>query len=212
MLKQKLKKFKFIRNIYSVFRLFTHDFHLSHFKNILWFMRDYFVFKQIKNPAFLRFELYPCLHDKAETTPIDPTYFYQDTWAAEKIFQNKPCTHVDVGSKVATVGIISKFVPTTMVDIRPLPVTLENLTFKKGSITDLPFEDNSIESLSSLCVVEHIGLGRYGDEIDPLGSEKAISELKRVVASKGHLLISVPVDDKNKIYFNAQEHLQGVMF
>ena len=157
-------------------------------------------------------DLYPCLRDKTETSPVEPTYFYQDTWAAEKIFQNKPCTHVDVGSKVATVGIISKFVPTTMVDIRPLPVTLENLTFKKGSITDLPFEDNSIESLSSLCVVEHIGLGRYGDEIDPLGSEKAISELKRVVASKGHLLISVPVDDKNKIYFNAQEHLQGVMF
>jgi hypothetical protein len=53
---------------------------------------------------------------------------------------------------------------------------LENLFFKEGSILALPFESGSIKSLSSLCVVEHIGLGRYGDEIDPFGSESAIKE------------------------------------
>jgi len=77
------------------------------------------------------------------------------------------------------------------------------LYFRKGSILELPFEDNSIESLSSLCVVEHIGLGRYGDEIDPLGSEKAIKELKRVLKVGGIILFSVPVNFENKIYFNA---------
>jgi hypothetical protein len=34
-------------------------------------------------------------------------------------------------------------------------------------------------------VVEHIGLGRYGDPIDPDGDLKAISELKRVVQKRG---------------------------
>lgn len=48
-----------------------------------------------------------------------------------------------------------------MIDIRPLELKLDNLFFLKGSILALPFADNSIESLSSLCVVEHVGLGRF---------------------------------------------------
>ena len=54
-----------------------------------------------------------------------------------------------------------------------------------------------------MCVVEHIGLGRYGDKIDQFGSEKAISELKRVTKVGGVILVSLPVDNENKIYFNA---------
>ncbi|MDI6616249.1 MAG: hypothetical protein QME27_06010, partial [Syntrophaceae bacterium] len=33
--------------------------------------------------------------------------------------------------------------------------------------------------------------------------EKAIAELKRVLAPGGDLYISVPIDDENRIYFNA---------
>ena len=145
----------------------------------------------------------PYLQDKTETTPIEPVYFFQDTWAARKIFEIKPKHHYDVGSSVKTIGIISQFVPVTMVDIRPIDVELDNLHFQKGSVLDLPFEDNSIESISSLCVIEHIGLGRYGDPLDAWGSEKAVKEIKRVTKKDGIILFSVPVDDRNKVYFNA---------
>jgi len=50
--------------------------------------------------------------------------------------------------------------------------------------------------------VEHIGLGRYGDPIDPDGDIKAINELKRTVSNGGSLLFVVPVG-KPKIEFNA---------
>lgn len=101
------------------------------------------------------------------------------------------------------VGIISQFVPTTMVDIRPLTVTLPELKFVKGDITNLPFKDESIDSLSSICVIEHIGLGRYGDTLDPQGTEKSAKELVRVLAKNGRLYITVPIDNANKTYFNA---------
>ena len=114
-----------------------------------------------------------------------------------------PTQHFDIGSSAKSIGIISQLVPTTMVDIRPLELKLEGLNFIKGDILNLPFKDNSIESLSCLCVVEHIGLGRYGDEIDPFGSEKAVTELKRVMKKDGVILFSVPIDSENKIYFNA---------
>lgn len=169
------------------------------------FIGEFFRYKSLhKNDKYQIsiFDWYPCLTDKTENTPLDPVYFYQDTWAAGKIFQNKPSHHYDVGSSAKTIGIISQFVPTTMVDIRPVELQLKNLFFKQGSIIDLPFEDNSIESISSLCVVEHIGLGRYGDPLDQFGSEKAIKELQRVTKKDGFIYFSVPVESKNRVYFN----------
>ena len=210
---ERLKKIRLIRLGYMlVFRVVQPLLRLNLIKSLKVFLRftnDLIKYQHTysntdkKIYKFKMVDLFPCYWDKTVNTPVEPTYFYQDTWAAGEIFKYKPSYHVDVGSSATTVGIISNFVPTTMVDIRPLPVNLKNLTFKKGSITKLPFEDCSIESLSSLCVVEHIGLGRYGDEIDPFGSEKAISELKRVLTHGGRLLLSVPVDAENKIYFNA---------
>lgn len=174
---------------------------ISHFSG---YLHELYAFNRLgKNAAFRKTELYPCLSDKTSYTPIEPVYFFQDTWAARKIVENKPRHHYDIGSSAKTIGILSQFVPITMVDIRPLEIELPNLSFKKGTIVDLPFEDHSIESLSSLCVVEHIGLGRYGDPLDPFGSEKAVKEMKRVLKPGGKLLFSVPVDSENKICFNA---------
>ncbi len=174
------------------------------FKQYLWFFNQHRLLKKMgPNKVFQEVEWYPCLFDKITHTPIDPVYFYQDSWAAGKVFEMKPRRHVDIGSSAKTMGILSQFVPVTMVDIRPIGLALESLNFVQASITELPFKDQSIESLSCLCVVEHIGLGRYGDKLDPYGSEKAIMELKRVLARGGYLLISLPVDKKNKIYFNA---------
>ena len=147
--------------------------------------------------------LYPCIGEDVATTPIEPVYFYQDSWAFERIARLRPDSHVDVGSHHVFVAHLSKIIPTTMVDIRPLSLNMPSIRFKEGTILNLPFEDESIGSLSSLCVVEHIGLGRYGDPLDPFGSEKAFSELRRVLAPGGHLFFSVPVDDDNITYFNA---------
>jgi SAM-dependent methyltransferase len=147
--------------------------------------------------------LYPCLGDDSGETKIGAIYFYQDTWAFEKIVRRHPEFHVDIGSHHKFVALLSKVVPVTMVDIRPLSLDLDTLQFREGSILDLPFEENSLPSVSSLCVVEHIGLGRYGDALDPLGSEKAIKELKRVLAPGGYFYLSVPVGDYNITAFDA---------
>jgi hypothetical protein len=50
--------------------------------------------------------------------------------------------------------------------------------------------------------VEHIGLGRYGDPLDPDGDLKAIKELIRVLAIGGNLLFVVPVG-KSRVIYNA---------
>lgn len=147
--------------------------------------------------------LFPCIYDKTATTVIEPTYFYQDIWAFEHVVANQPEFHVDVGSHHKYVALLSRVLPVTMVDIRPLSLPLEGLNFRKGSILEMPYEDGSVPSVSSLCVVEHIGLGRYGDPLDPEGTEKALLELKRIVAPGGNLYLSIPLDTENRTYFNA---------
>ncbi|MGV3765445.1 MAG: DUF268 domain-containing protein [Chitinophagaceae bacterium] len=200
---QALKKYyKLLSTAKEYFRISP----LTWIKDVSWFYKDLNWYKKKSaesaftlNPA----DIYPCLLDKTALTPVEPIYFYQDSWAAEKIFTYKPAQHVDIGSAVKTIGIISGFVPVTFIDIRPIEVSLPNLHFKKGSILELPFANNSVESISSLCVIEHIGLGRYGDPLDVKGSEKAISELIRVTRPGGKILFSVPVDNALKLYFNA---------
>lgn len=169
------------------------------------FWKSYHQYKQVSGieDHQLLNDLYPCIGEDTTETLIEPIYFYQDTWAFEQILKQNPKCHIDIGSHHKFVAFLSKVIPVTMIDIRPLSLAMESLQFKEGSILNLPFEDNSIDSLSSLCVVEHVGLGRYGDPLDPAGSEKAITELKRVIGPNGHLYISMPVDDSNTTFFNA---------
>ena len=135
--------------------------------------------------------LAPFLEDASSTTPVGLTYFYQDTWAAKQVFRFKPQQVVDIGSTALLVGVLSQFCRVISVDIRPLPVTLPGLECRKGTVTELPFADASVEFVTSLCVLEHIGLGRYGDPIDPLGTERAVREIQRVLAPGGVLAASI---------------------
>ncbi len=135
---------------------------------------------------------YRCLDERGAVTPVDPWYFYQDAWAFRKVYKGRPAWHLDVGSTALLVGVLSQVVPVTSVDVRPLPVTLGGLTCLSGTVTALPFEDGTVPSASSLSVIEHIGLGRYGDDLDPRGSERACRELARVLAPGGRLYLSFP--------------------
>lgn len=138
-------------------------------------------------------DFYPCLADRTQTTPIDPQYFYQAVWATGKIRAAAARLHVDVGSEVNFVGMLSTMLPVEFVDIRPLPVEVENLTCRKGSIVSLPYADASAASVSCMHVLEHIGLGRYGDAIDPEGTHKGCRELARILAPGGSLYVSIPI-------------------
>lgn len=209
-----------MKTLYYFYNSLVNDFKFDLFsfvKNMIWYVSDLIKYKKNKNSRVkLNYlNLAPYLLDRTRKTAVEPVYFYQDTWFAQKIFKAKPKIHYDIGTSVKTIGIISQFTPCIFVDIRPPDIKLKNLNHIEGSILKLPFKSNSIKSLSSLCVIEHIGLGRYGDEIDSYGCEKAIKEVQRVLSKGGNLYISVPIDDDNKVYFNAhrfftREYIMGL--
>jgi len=134
-------------------------------------------------------------------------YVVQDLWGAQKIFEAKPAKHYDIGSRVDyfIAHLLAFKMPTTMIDIRPLETYgTEFLSFVQADATNLDgIEDNSIESISALSSIEHFGLGRYGDPLDPNAHIKAFNNIQRVTQSGGNIYISVPVDTVNKVCFNA---------
>jgi hypothetical protein len=147
-------------------------------------------------------EAYPIIHDKNSSHPFDRHYFYQDWWAFEKVVRLKPKEHTDIASNLVFASLLSNLVKVRFVDLRPLSVNIPNLRTMQGDITGLPFPDDSVESLSCLHVIEHIGLGRYSDPLDPDGSRKACKELARVLAPGGNLFIGLPVG-RERVCFNA---------
>lgn len=146
-------------------------------------------------------DLLPCLDDNTSQTGFDPHYLYHISWACRCVKALNPAKHVDISSHVYFASTLSAFIPVDFYDYRPSPIKLSNLVSGAADLLELPFADNSIESLSCMHVVEHIGLGRYGDPLDPEGDLKAVAELKRVLAPGGSLLFVVPVG-RSRLMFN----------
>ena len=148
--------------------------------------------------------LVPCLFDYEENAGGFGSYFFQDLWAARKIYQFEPTAHLDVGSRIdGFIGHLLVFRNVSVVDVRPLDSNLEGLDFVQSDATKMElFDDESVQSISSLHAAEHFGLGRYGDPIDPNACFSFMKSLQRVLAKDGKLLFSVPIG-MEKLYFNA---------
>jgi len=203
MLKKLLKKID--RFLNSIFISPSHL--LIKFISIPLFIKNAFTYNKLSKEKKFRIRLNNILFSTADrfssSGNVNNHYFHQDLWAAKKLYDLGINKHVDIGSRLdGFIGHIINHISVEYVDIRPLEISYNNLIYIYGSITDLPYSDNSVQSLSSLHVVEHIGLGRYGDQIDPAGYIKATQELTRILAPGGKLLFSTPVG-RESLHFDA---------
>jgi SAM-dependent methyltransferase len=142
------------------------------------------------------------LGEATAATPFDRHYVYHVAWALRVLAETAPSRHVDVGSSLYFVAAASAHADVEFYDYRPAALELDRVTTGAADLVDLPFADRSVPSLSCMHVVEHVGLGRYGDPLDPDGDLKAMAELARVLAPGGSLLFVVPVG-RPRVVFNA---------
>lgn len=175
--------------------------------NIPRYLRDFVVYRNLsKNEKVKINDTFPCLLDRTQTTPFNSHYFYQGAWLARKISKSTPSLHVDVGSSVMMISMLSAMTKTIFVDYRPLHMDIPEIISIGASITNLPFDNNCLESLSCQHVIEHIGLGRYGDAIDPEGTVRSAQELERILKVGGRLYLSLPIG-RERVCFNAHRVL-----
>lgn len=169
------------------------------------YVRDLFRFRADYDG---RLELLPCLHDWYEeggTTKDE--YFWQDLLVARWIFGAQPHRHVDVGSRVdGFVAHVASYREIEVFDVRPITTQIPGVVFKQADLmqpdTLFATKGGYCDSLSCLHALEHFGLGRYGDPINPRGYERGIANMADLLKPGGRFYLSTPVG-RERVEFNA---------
>jgi|SoiMethySBSTD1v2_1073268.scaffolds.fasta_scaffold12513_8 SAM-dependent methyltransferase len=169
------------------------------------FLRDLSRFRASYRGAIT---IVPCLHDRnAAGGATVSEYFWQDLLVAQWIYAANPRRHVDIGSRVdGFVAHVASFRQIEMFDVRPISAQVPGIVFRQADLTDprdtASDEDGYCDSLSCLHAIEHFGLGRYGDALDPAGHERGLANMARLLAPGGRFYLSTPVG-RERVEFNA---------
>jgi len=160
----------------------------------------------------------PIFSDKIdEGGTMKGAYFHQDLYVARLINLAKPNRHLDIGSRTdGFVAHVASYREIELIDIREIKSNVKNVVFRQADLMQLPPDlIDYCDSISSLHVIEHFGLGRYGDPIDYFGYLKAINNIAQIVKTGGVFYFSVPIGPQ-RIEFNAHrifslEYLIGIL-
>jgi SAM-dependent methyltransferase len=175
---------------------------LLSFRGIFRYLRDLWNFRT--NYAG-KIELSPCLHDwYEEGGTAKGEYFWQDLLVARMIFVNNPKKHVDIGSRVdGFVAHVASFREIEVFDIRPISTQVPGVVFKQADLMNPLTETKEYcDSLSCLHALEHFGLGRYGDPVDPKGFECGLANMASILKQDGLFYLAVPIGIE-RVEFNA---------
>ena len=159
-------------------------------------------FRQLDSGRLPIANIIPILDESSADITYNTVYLLHSGWAARILAQTLPEHHVDIGSCSYFVTIASAFVNLAAYDLRPMDIPLPGFKTGVADLTNLSFPDNSLKSLSCMHAMEHVGLGRYYDKIDPDGDLKSARELQRVLAPGGDFLMVLPLGIP-RVVFNA---------
>jgi hypothetical protein len=155
--------------------------------------------------------LMPCLQDRYEEGGATKSeYFWQDLLVARWIHEANPEKHVDVGSRVdGFVAHVASFREIEVFDVRPISTSIPGIVLRQADLMDadsLPQEvagqGGYCDSLSCLHALEHFGLGRYGDPINPTGYRQGLQNMASLLQPGGLFYLSTPVGYE-RVEFNA---------
>lgn len=170
------------------------------------YLLDLFRFRSLHTG---RIRLLPCLHDWYEEGGATKTeYFWQDLIVARMIFEAKPEKHVDIGSRVdGFVAHVASFREIEVFDVRSISTAVPGVVFRQADLmplASLPIGavGGYCDSLSCLHAIEHFGLGRYGDPINPQGYERGITNMAHLLRPGGTFYLSTPIGEE-RVEFNA---------
>ena len=184
--------------------------------NFIKFAKDYYRYKKqlteaAKDSIFSlnNSALFPCVLDaNSDAGQARGHYFYQDIYVASQIISSSPKLHLDFGSRVdGFIGhLISSNVPVVIGDIRPLYIQsslVSHLQFDLMNAQTVPSVTKKYSSISCLHVLEHMGLGRYGDPININGHLIALKNIVNLLENSGLLFVSFPIASEPRLEFNA---------
>ncbi len=142
--------------------------------------------------------LCPCPEDMAAAATVGDRH-YEYAYAVSAIMDFGL-----VGQQLLDIGSSGSFLPgimaalgcrVTCYDVRDWPMMWPNLRTVKGDLLAagqelLPCE--SIDCISCISTIEHLGLGRYGDSVDVDGDLVGMNRLVEVLKPGGLIILTLP--------------------
>jgi hypothetical protein len=145
---------------------------------------------------------------------INRHYWFQDIHVARSVIDKSRDVpghlHIDIGSRIE--GFITSLLA-ARINLVFGEINLPKIDFEGARIARIDLQDMSPDqfegatSVSCLHVIEHLGLGKYGDKIDALGHLKVFRDFHRVVPDGCVVYVSSPTSSAPGIVFNAGRHL-----
>lgn len=170
-------------------------------------IKDYLTYKRLSSPTdpiHIKKFFIIAWEKHTQSADLNSFYFYQDLHVAQLVNKNNPSKHVDIWSRIdGFVAHVASYRPIELFDIRPMDSDIHNVTFTQADLMQLdPSLIEYTDSISSLSVLEHFWLWRYGDKIDVLGYITWLNNIHKILKKWGKFYVSLPIWPQ-RVEFNA---------
>ena len=172
------------------------------------FIKDFILFKSLGGKVNYLWPVY--FEDKGFCSDLSD-YSILSFLVIRDIFSKKNLKHFDIGSSVEMfiMPLSAAGIKVTLLDIRETNFLnnfeVKNRVFDACKLDErnlLLFKKERIRSLSCIHAIEHFGLGRYGDQIDPKAQEKFILNIARILSKNAIFYLGIPIGN-DELYFNS---------
>lgn len=171
--------------------------------NIKRFVLEYYYFKK-NYDKLIKFN--PSLNDYNENAGDENSeYFINDLFIAQKIYNDNPAVLLDIGSRLdGYIAHVASFREINVLDIRPFKSRIHNIFFHQADLMkSIPKKfHNYADYITCIHSLEHFGLGRYGDTLNPDGYKLGLKNISKILKKNGTFVFSVPIG-KECVEFNS---------
>lgn len=201
---------KNIKNINSILCTYGIDIRklFSLPKVLIKYIKDIKKFKSMGGKINFLWPIY--FEDNGKCTSLSD-YSILSFLVIKDIFERGKLKHFDIGSSVEMfiMPLSAAGIKVTLLDIRETnfldAFEIKNKVFDACSSNNKNAEilkKENIYSLSCIHAIEHFGLGRYQDDIDPFAQKKFISNAADLLLKGSIFYLGMPIGD-NEVFYNA---------
>lgn len=188
--------------VFNIPKELLYDFTMNGFARIVvkWFYADTFA----KELFFSKEKFLMCKNRIAKAIKTKNSFiYYESDKYLPTIFRKYPIKN----KSVAVIGSASPLYEAYVDYFGGKPVTVEYRKIKTNipnlkTYTPEEAQAKNVKTDYALCIssIEHSGLGRYHDDIDPKGDFKAMNSIKKMIKPNGFLFLQVPVGQDTLIW------------